>query len=295
MFAIDGASGRHDDARMVELGRRAGLVSRRVGRAGTVLFTGLSGGEILEGLGENASVGELFDNPLALVYLGAALLCLASARFAALRSVQPALLLAMVPVQTIAGAGVLGGLAFALASVLLFLRLGFFRERGAFKASAIGAAVAAADLGAVLFSPDPRAAAGPALSCAAVFCVLARAMAKRKMPAALAVPREPLSLDDYNLSTRELQFLSARSEGKTSKEIGFEFGVSDTTVRNILMSAYRKLGIRDARELGALGERYAFRSTKNIKLSAVYWRRPAKKSARGGGMRRKSPGGTRPE
>ena len=295
MFAIDGASGRHDDARMVELGRRAGLVSRRVGRAGTVLFTGLSGGEILEGLGENASVGELFDNPLALVYLGAALLCLASARFAALRSVQPALLLAMVPVQTIAGAGVLGGLAFALASVLLFLRLGFFRERGAFKASAIGAAVAAADLGAVLFSPDPRAAAGPALSCAAVFCVLARAMAKRKMPAALAVPREPLSLDDYNLSTRELQFLSGPQrrqdlEGNRLRVRGLRYDGQEHT----------DVGVPQARHTRRPGARSPGRALRlpidqeHQTVRGVLERAREEKRA-GRGMRRKSPGGTRPE
>jgi DNA-binding CsgD family transcriptional regulator len=270
---------------MIKLKKRATFVSRRLGQAGMVLFTGLSGGEFLENCGDQMSVEEFLGNPLALLYLGAAFLFLASARFAVLRTAQPVLLLAMVPIQTIAGSGVLGGLGFALASALIFLRLGFFKSRGLVKASVLSAAVAAAELGAVFLASHPRALAGPALSCAAIFCLLSHAMAKRKILAVLAPRREALSLGDFELSARELQFLSGRLEGKTSKEIGFEFGVTDSTVRNTLMSAYRKLGIHDARELGAMAERYTFKAILNIERHAKRSRNRAKKAAKCGAKR----------
>lgn len=238
--------------------KRVPLVSRRLGQSGTVLFAGLCSGEVFSEWDGGGLLEELLDTPLALVYLAAALVFLASTRLAILRAAQPILLLALSPVQVFGGAGVLGALAFALAAAIVWLRLGFFRKRGRLKAAFISLSLAAAETGAVLMAPDPKTVAGPALSCAIVFGLLAFAMAERKILTALAPRREVLSLAAYKLSRRERQFVLGLLAGKTTKEIGFEYQLSDSTVRCTLSHAYRKLGVRDSTELAAMGERYSF-------------------------------------
>ncbi|HUW40823.1 MAG TPA: helix-turn-helix transcriptional regulator [Rectinemataceae bacterium] len=243
---------------MTKLKKRAPLVNRRLGQTGTVLFTGLCSGEVLSEWDGGGLVEELFDSPLAVAYLAAALVFLASSRLAILRSAQPILLLALSPVQALGGAGVLGALAFALAGALLSMRMGFFKARAASKAVFLCFVVAAAESGSVLLAPEPRAVAGPALSCAIVFGVFAFALARRKILTAFAPKREVLSLQAFSLTRRERQFVLGLLAGKSTKQIGFEYRLSDSTVRCTLAHAYRKLGVRNSSELAAMGERYSF-------------------------------------
>ena len=56
-------------------------------------------------------------------------------------------------------------------------------------------------------------------------------------------------LTDYGLSENEQLYILAIAEGKTSKEIAFERGVSDSTIRSTLTRAYRKIGVSNKSEL----------------------------------------------
>ena len=65
-----------------------------------------------------------------------------------------------------------------------------------------------------------------------------------------------LSLGAKGLSEAEQLHILATIGGKSVKETAFEFGVTESTVRNTLARAYKKLGISGKAGLAALAEKY---------------------------------------
>lgn len=78
--------------------------------------------------------------------------------------------------------------------------------------------------------------------------LVARPSAAVQGPAAAGASRpRGLSLDAAALSGRERAFAEALLAGRSVKETAYEWGVSESTVRNTLARAYKKLGVRDAK------------------------------------------------
>lgn len=61
-----------------------------------------------------------------------------------------------------------------------------------------------------------------------------------------------LSLDAAALSERERAFAEALLAGRSVKEAAYESGVSESTVRNTLARAYKKLGVADAKDFARI-------------------------------------------
>jgi DNA-binding CsgD family transcriptional regulator len=215
-----------------------------VGLLGSGLFAGLSIEEAFGFVEVEASAAiDPVEALLALVYLAASLVLLASSRYAQLRSVQPAVLLAMVPVQALSGSGPLAALGFAFAGVYLLVRSGYFRSSEGFRTKAVLLGLGLSETLSILVAEKPLRMVFPALACAAVSCFVVWKAATRRSPADVEPRREALSLEVHGLSARERQFALAALDGVSMKDIACRFGVTHSTVRNTFAAVYRKLGV----------------------------------------------------
>jgi Response regulator containing a CheY-like receiver domain and an HTH DNA-binding domain len=79
---------------------------------------------------------------------------------------------------------------------------------------------------------------------------------KDRMVVYLKEPKAKLSLATKDLAEAESAYILDLIAGKSFKEIAFENSVSESTVRNTLARAYKKLGISGKTELAALAEKY---------------------------------------
>jgi DNA-binding NarL/FixJ family response regulator len=64
-----------------------------------------------------------------------------------------------------------------------------------------------------------------------------------------------LSLDAATLSERERAFAEALLAGRSVKEMAYESGISESTVRNTLARAYKKLSVADAKDFARIYSR----------------------------------------
>jgi DNA-binding CsgD family transcriptional regulator len=122
-------------------------------------------------------------------------------------------------------------------------------------------AIAALGIGFLLIAEGERIFAPKLLVCmfCAASCTASRvfmARGRRRAAAWRAKGRSTLRLSDFGLTEREKEFALDLLDGMPSKEIAAFRGVSDSTVRNTLASAYTKLDIDGQAELYALGEKY---------------------------------------
>ena len=122
-------------------------------------------------------------------------------------------------------------------------------------------AIAALGIGFLLLAEGERIFEPKLLVCmfCAASCIASRvfmARGSRRSVAWRAKGRSTLRLSDFGLSEREREFALDLLGGMPSKEIAAFRGVSDSTVRNTLASAYVKLDVDGQAELYALGARY---------------------------------------
>lgn len=76
---------------------------------------------------------------------------------------------------------------------------------------------------------------------------------QEKLMVYLKEPRRKVSLKEEALSEAEQAYVKATVlAGRSYKEVAFDFGVSESTVRNTLSRAYKKLGVADHAGLMAL-------------------------------------------
>ncbi|HTX73147.1 MAG TPA: helix-turn-helix transcriptional regulator [Rectinemataceae bacterium] len=68
----------------------------------------------------------------------------------------------------------------------------------------------------------------------------------------LKEPKPKFSLGERGLSVAERCYVLSIIEGKTTKEIAFDYEVSESTVRNTLARAYKKLDVEDRADLAGL-------------------------------------------
>ena len=79
---------------------------------------------------------------------------------------------------------------------------------------------------------------------------------KDRLVVILKEPKPMLSLAENGLSTAERAFIGQTLAGKSQKEISIDFELSESTVRNTLARAYKKLDVEDRVGLAVLGERF---------------------------------------
>ncbi|MBN1243555.1 MAG: helix-turn-helix transcriptional regulator [Spirochaetales bacterium] len=89
----------------------------------------------------------------------------------------------------------------------------------------------------------------------AVFTLMVGTLRRSGRPALAGPERPRISLSDAGLAPAERQYVISIIAGETTKEIAAEAGISESTVRNSLARAYRKLGVQDMLGLVALAGR----------------------------------------
>ena len=199
---------------------------------------------------------ELFVTPTQLSLLASTALFLLSAFFEPLRYLQPALFILSSPFPIIQEPEGLYGLGFFIMGVLLLERAGFFLRNRAPRLLVVLLYLLTVEVVAVVVSRRPLQDAVSPTFFIVAFGVFLWFLYKDRITVILKEPRQPLSLTERGLSQAEKSFVMATLGGKSQKELAVDFELKESTIRNTLVRAYKKLDIEDRVGLAILGERY---------------------------------------
>jgi DNA-binding CsgD family transcriptional regulator len=156
---------------------------------------------------------------------------------------QPTIMLAISPLPTLGNTDSFFGLGFYVIGVLLLLRLGFYDR---FRVPKIVGSLVY--LIAIEAASGIKSRAGLLSGFLSVFFIAAfiaflLLTFRDKIFVYLKEPKPILSLEARGLSAAEQIYVRAILGGKGVKDVAFESGVSESTVRNTLSRAYKKLGV----------------------------------------------------
>lgn len=170
--------------------------------------------------------------------------------------IQPLIFLAISPYSISTDTTSFFGLGFFVIGVALLFRMGFFEKRRILRLILCFAVFVISEFAAT-FNPNNRVTdALCSVFFMIAFLVFLYLAFQEKLAVYLKEPKRELSLKDKGLATTERAYTLAFASGRTTKEIAFDFGVSESTVRNTLARSYKKLGVEDKAGLSALAERY---------------------------------------
>jgi len=197
----------------------------------------------------------LLDADLA-VALGAALLFSMGAFVPKLRYFQPYILVVASTFLIFLKPESFYGLGSILLGALLLERAGFFDCNKALKVSGLLAYAVIAELAGFFVHRDfsmHSIMTAYFRCCLGLFIFL---LYKDK-PAVFSEKLKPvLALSDMRLTSTEKLFVLQLLGGKSQKLLAYDLQVSESTVRNTLSRAYKKLGVDDRVGLALLGERF---------------------------------------
>gem|GEM_PF-2416055 len=212
-----------------------------------------------QGLGDLLLVpigGEWGDCAGTLFYLLLSALFLLSAFRERLGHLQAGIFLLLSALQAGRESGRQLGLGFAIVAMIVLMQRGWFIRRRRLKAAIASAFGCAIFLGPALASGGGDRELLPAAIWWASYVVVVLGLSRHRYLSALGPRKGLLKLADYKLTARESRIVRMRLLGLSSKEVAAELSISDSTVRNVLSTAYRKLGIENWEALLSMGERY---------------------------------------
>jgi len=198
----------------------------------------------------------MFFSQNQILLLAAIILFMLSAFVDRLRWIQPALFLILTPFSIIGDARSLYGLGFFIMSVLLFERANFFARYRFTKIIGLISYLLGIETVAVIFAGEQFANAVGGSFFILSFGVFLWFLYKDRLIVFLKEPKPRLSLVERGLSLGEQSFVMLTIAGKSQKELAFDFELSESTVRNTLARAYKKLGVDDRIGLAVMGERF---------------------------------------
>jgi DNA-binding CsgD family transcriptional regulator len=180
----------------------------------------------------------------------------ASAYLSWLSWLQPISFLLMMPFTILPAPNSIYGLGFFVVAVLLFFKLGFYNRNRILKAVLCVAYILALEIAAA-FKNGKRFYLGlvPTFFIVAFIAFLFLVFRDR-LVVYLKEPKPKLCLEDKGLSEAEQVYVRVILAGRGVKDASFESGVSESTVRNTLSRAYKKLGVVNRAGLVALAEKY---------------------------------------
>jgi len=191
-----------------------------------------------------------------IVCMGGAALFLLSAYVEKLRWIQPAVFLVVAPTAIISDARSIYGLGFFIMGVLLLERAGFFEKHRLIKGLIVAIYLFAMEVGAVIYSRLSIMRAISVFFFISSFGVFLWFLYKDRFVVILKEPKPRLSLTERGLSLGERSFVMLTLSGKSQKELAFDFELSESTVRNTLARAYKKLGVDDRIGVAVMAERF---------------------------------------
>lgn len=179
------------------------------------------------------------------VLIAIAALFLLSSRFDRLAVLQPLSLLALTPLPLMKSHESMYGLGFFVAAVVLLHRGGYLdRNRIPKLVALVGYLYAVEIVTTIARSGWMLRAFSPVFFITTFLAFLYLAF-KDSLASYLRGARPPLSLAEKGLSEAEAAYVKAVYGGRTSKEIAADAGIAESTVRNTLARAYKKLGVAD--------------------------------------------------
>jgi DNA-binding CsgD family transcriptional regulator len=212
---------------------------------------------LADGMGPVAALLS-FGEVLSLVLVAA--IMLASAYVAFLSWLQPILFLLLTAV-VIPGGGAEAsssffGLGFFSVAVLLLFKLGFFSRFRVAKAALCVVYLTTLEVLANLNTKNGLYMAITPIFFIVAFILFLFVAFRDRIVVYLKEPKRQLSLMSKGLAEAEQHYIRGVISGKTVKEVAFEHSISESTVRNTLSRAYKKLGIRGKADVSGLAERY---------------------------------------
>jgi len=204
----------------------------------------------------HAPLGTILFSTNQRISLLAIMLFLLSALFERLSWLQPALFLFMTPFSIMSDSRTIYGLGFYIMSILLLERAGFFNKYRRLKTISLIGYLLVIQAVSVIFAGEQlnNAMAGSFFTLA--FGVLLWFLYRDRFVVFLKEPKPRLSLSERGLSQGERSFVMLAIAGKSQKELAFDFEMSESTIRNTLSRAYKKLGVEDRTGLAVMAERF---------------------------------------
>jgi DNA-binding CsgD family transcriptional regulator len=197
-----------------------------------------------------------FTHPLVLICVFTALLMVLSANIGKLAWLQPLMWLGSYVLSVCTESLGYASLGFFIIAVLLLFRFGFYEKQRTLKMTvSLGLFYSTEILSAIFIKK--RSAFSNLASIFIFTCLLVTLYLafQEKLLVYLREPKNKLSLAEKGLSEMERLYVLKLVKGKSPKEIAFLHEVSESTVRNTLAHAYRKLDVNDRASLAALAER----------------------------------------
>ena len=201
---------------------------------------------------ENSFVGALPNPTIVSLYVCLAILILSTVRkrFAIL---QPALLLLVSALPIIQDPYNVYGLGLFISGALLLYKGGYLERKRLLKVVLLLAYL----LGLEVFTIIDQGKKAFPISLTPTFFVFAfltflYMIFQEQVIVYLKEKKPILSLSEKGLSAAEANYVRGSARGLSQKEIAAEFDVSDSTVRNTLANAYKKLGVTDKTDMAKL-------------------------------------------
>lgn len=191
---------------------------------------------------------------IALCLLG--LLFVASGYVRILSWFQPVVMLALTPFPFQTTHESFYGLGFFVTGILLLFRLGFYDHHRIPKFIVSILYLYLCELAAVLHNGERLSYSLTPIFFITAFLAFLYLAFKEKLVVYLREPKPSFSLKERGLSEAEGHYVIDVARGKNTKEIAAEHSVSESTVRNSLSRAYRKLGVEDRAAIATLAEKY---------------------------------------
>lgn len=193
-----------------------------------------------------------FFHPSQILSLVSVALFLLSALFPPLRWLQPAIFLLTSPVAIVPDSHNIYGLGYFIMGVVLLERAGFFLKHRPAKVVILLAYLLAIEVVAVFISKENIGRAISPTFFIAAFGLFLWFLYKDRLVVILKEPKPRIALSEKGLSPAERTYVFAMIEGKSVKEIAFEYEVAESTVRNTITRACKKLEVEDTTGLAVL-------------------------------------------
>ncbi|GAB1432882.1 hypothetical protein MASR2M29_15070 [Spirochaetota bacterium] len=204
---------------------------------------------------QTKSILMTFSNTILHSLLTSTVLFLLSSISIRLKWLQVSVFIIMTPIAIIRDPKAIYGLGFFAMAILLLVRYGFYDKNRVFKIILSSSYLILTEFLAVFFSRESLFSAIAPSYYISGFIYFLFLIYKEKLVVYLRKPKPLLSLKEKGLSSAERSFVLLVLSGKTQKEIAIEFELSESTIRNTLARAYKKLGVVDMVSLAILGER----------------------------------------
>lgn len=172
------------------------------------------------------------------------------------RRMQPAFFFALMPFCFDIGIDSIFGLGFYAMGILMLFRLGFYEHRRNLK---YFLSIAYVFFWVFWFAVNrhiPIIDAIVTVYFIMVFLFLLYYAFSEKLMVYLKEPRPRISLREKGLSDAERTYIKAIIAGRNYKQIAFDYEVKESTVRNTVARAYKKLGISDRADLVSQAVRF---------------------------------------